>query len=443
MAKTKKVSAFKGKVSTNTQKQKNDKAFGYLHLPKDLKVYTPTPGAKENIDILPYIVTDKKHPDRDPSCGIAMPGELWYKRPFRIHRNIGAGNDTVVCLSSFDKKCPICEYKKKRIAAGADKAETDGYKTSLRNLYIVIPRGNKKLEEVPHLFDMSQALFQNKLNEEIEENPAHEVFPDIEEGLTLKIRWTEETFMANKYAECGRIDFQERGEAVDIAPEDVPCLDGLLKELSYAELQAKFMEEEIEEDEEDEEEEEIEDEIEEEEDEIEETPRKKKTSKPVVEEEEEEEEEEIEEAPKKKESKPTTKKATPRLTWDDLADMDSDELSEVIIAKDLDIDLDDFEDLDELTRAVAEALDIEAPKKKATEKPASKKAAKAVIEEDEDEEEEEETPKKKAPAKASDNAKNSKVVKGKCPNGFTFGKDWEEYKECAKCALNDACSDAQ
>ncbi len=51
------------------------------------------------------------HPDRDEEYGIAVPGSLWYKRPYWLHRGVGPENVSIVCPSSIGKKCPICEYR--------------------------------------------------------------------------------------------------------------------------------------------------------------------------------------------------------------------------------------------------------------------------------------------------------------------------------------------
>jgi len=196
------------------------------------------------LDILPYLVTDDHHPDRNDEMDIATPESLWYKRPFKIHRNVGVDNDVVVCPASIGKPCPICEYRAKRMKEGADKGDTDMMKASLRNLYVAKPVKSKKFEAEPHIWDISQWLFQNLLNEELEEDEDYGVFPDLEEGMTLRIRFDSKTIgKSEPFADASRIDFEEREEqyTADIL-EDVPCLDEVLNVLSYKELQAKFFE---------------------------------------------------------------------------------------------------------------------------------------------------------------------------------------------------------
>ena len=313
-------SQFLGKVSSDAKRQKTQGSnYGYLRLPKGINVFSPEPGKRAKFDIIPYLVSNPKHPNRNTEEGIAVPGSLWYKRPFRVHRNVGVANDAVICLSSFGKKCPICEYRSKRQKEGAEKEELKALNSTQRNLYCIIPIDNKTSESVPHILDISQFLFQDKINAEIEENSEYEIFMDLEEGLTLNVRFLSSTMGTSKpFAEAGRIDFDKRKEQYDESIlEDVPDLDTLLMELSYKELETKFfeMEDEVKgEDEEEptvrkrkvaiEEEDEPEDKpirkrrVVEEEDEPEDKPIRKRR---VVEEEEPEEEpEEEEEQPRKK-----------------------------------------------------------------------------------------------------------------------------------------------
>jgi hypothetical protein len=247
MSKKQRKSPFRGKVAADAHKQKTRaSSYGYLNLPKGISIFNEKPGSRINLDFLPYEITDPNHPDKDVEREMAQQGDLWYKRPFKIHRNIGVDNDSVVCLSSIGKKCPICEYRKKLMNQGADKKDTDLLRPQLRNLYIVIPL-SKDYDDVPHIWDISQHNFQNLLNEELEEDPDYEVFPDIEEGLTLRVRFDEEVFNKNVYAKASRIDFNTREEQYDESIlEDVPNLDEALKIYDYNQLEHLFLDGEIE-----------------------------------------------------------------------------------------------------------------------------------------------------------------------------------------------------
>ena len=249
---SKKKSNFSGKVGADAHRQQSSgSSYGHLQLPRGVNVFSVDgAGGRVFLDILPYEVTDPKHPDFNKDLDIASVGSLWYKRPYKLHRNVGASNDTAVCPTSIGKKCPICEYRAKRIKEQADKEETDAMKPSLRNLYVVVPIGDKKHEEKPSIFDISQFLFQNLLNEELSENPEYEIFPDIEEGYTLKIRFESKTIgKSQPFAEADRIDFIDRENPyTDTILKQVPNLDQVLIIMSYDELNAKFFELENEED---------------------------------------------------------------------------------------------------------------------------------------------------------------------------------------------------
>ncbi len=259
------ASKLRQKVAANSHKQKTQATqYGHLRLPKNISVFKEEPGSRVRIDILPYVVTDKNHPDRDDENGIALPGELWYKRPYKLHRGVGVENASVVCPTSFGKPCPICEYRARLLKEGGDKATIAALKPSLRNLYVVVPKGSKAYEEKPHIWDISQYLFQNQLNEEIEENEEYAVFPDLEEGLTLRVRFSEETFQKNKYASTSRIDFEEREEPYDEEIlKQVPNLDEVLDVLPYSKIEVLFFGTEVSEIGEEENEDEIDDDEEE------------------------------------------------------------------------------------------------------------------------------------------------------------------------------------
>ncbi len=241
--KEKRRSKFKGAVSRNAERQNRGAQYGYLKLPKGVQMFKEEPKSRIMLDIMPYEVTSERHPDRDDEYGIAVPGSLWYKRPYWLHRSVGSENRSVVCPTSIGQRCPICEYRKQLLKEGTkwDDESVRALKPSLRNLYVVIPRDSKNYESIPYIWDVSQFLFQDKLNEEIQENEEYETFPDLEEGYTLRIRFTEGTFGSNKFAEASRIDFIERKKSYDDSIlEKIPHLDDLLDVPSYKQIEAMF-----------------------------------------------------------------------------------------------------------------------------------------------------------------------------------------------------------
>ena len=218
--------------------------FGYLKLPHGVNLFKETPGSKELLDFLPYEVTATRHPDRNEARGTAMKGTYWYKLPFKIHRNIGPMKDAVVCPKTFHLPCPICDYRQQRIADGAPQSEIDSLRPSKRVLYAVVPRGNQNFEEKLHIWNISNACFQKKLDEEINEKPECGCFPDPDDGYTLAIRFSEEVFQKNKFASTSRIDFEEREAPIeDAIVEKLIKLDDVLNVLPNKELSALFFDE--------------------------------------------------------------------------------------------------------------------------------------------------------------------------------------------------------
>ena len=321
----KKRSAFAGKTTANAHKQRTQASkYGYLNLPKGVQMFKEDPDSRAKLDFLPYKVTSTNHPDRDDELGIATPDSLWYKKPFRIHRNVGVKNDSEVCLAFEGRKCPICEYRARRAKEGAEYAELKELNASLRNLYVVVPKDAKKYEEKPHIWDISQFLFQDMLNAELEEDEDYGVFPDLEEGLTLRIRFGSGQIGTGKpFAETSRIDFTERdGQYDESILDKVPNLDDILDVKSYAKLEALFLElDDPEIDESDkiiEEEEEVDEKpkrkpepkLEPDPDEKEEEERPKRKPKPKLKPDPDEEEEEDEKPKRKPKSEPKKTKKT-------------------------------------------------------------------------------------------------------------------------------------
>ena len=238
-----KTSSFKGKVSRNAAKQKMDASFSYLMYPKGVEILIAEPGTID-FDILPYIVTSEVHPDRDDEVGCAVPGELWYRRSFKVHRSVGVDEETVICLTSIGENCPICEFRNKmKKEEGANKDDIKALYPRERCLYVVMPF-HKKWDEEPHIFDISSYLFQDLLNDELEDNEENEIFPDLEEGKTLEVRFERSRFKGQKFAKANRIDFNPRDYIYTMEDvEDLPNLDEIVEKsvISYKELERKFM----------------------------------------------------------------------------------------------------------------------------------------------------------------------------------------------------------
>lgn len=443
MSKPKK-SSFRDKVQSDAKRQQSQSgaSYGYLRLPKNVSVFTVEPG-RLKFDIIPYIVSDPKHPSLDRESGIAEVGSQWYRRPFKVHKNVGSDEESYVCLTSFGKKCPICDYMKKAAKEGASKEELAQYKPKNRSLYIVIPKDNKDFEEVPHIFDFSDFLFQDQLNKDLEEDDEYD-FCDLEIGKTLQVTFTKDTYNGNAFSKATRVKFLERDDQYDSDySENVPDLDKVLIELSYEELEAKFLElddagtsksskNKKDDDNDDEDLEVIEDpkprakkSASKKKDEDDEEEKPSRTKKSIKQDDEDEDKPTKKASTKKKDPEPEPEEEEDEITWEDLENLSESKCIKLIEDKELDVDPDDYEDsLADLRKAIAKELDIEVPKKKSS-TPAKKK---------DEEEEEEKAPKSKKSTAKSDS-------KNDCPHGYVFGVDTDKKKECGRCKAWDACED--
>lgn len=423
--KTKGVSKFRAAVAANVKKQKSEGAkYGYFTLPSDLKLFKEEPGSRITLDIIPYVVTDPKHMDRDAEKDIATVGEQWYKKPYFVHRGVGANNESYVCPSTIGKKCPICEYRAKLLKEGRDYQDPDikALRPSKRNLYVVVPLNSKEYDQKPHLWDISQFLFQDKLNEELNEDPDKSVFPDPDEGYSLRIRFSEEQFGKNKFASTSRIDFIERDhQYTEKEIKALPDIDSILRILSFKALEAKFFD--YEDDDEDDNFTSVRGELEVEEEILE-------LDEDDLEPSDEEEDEEYEDE-------------------DDDLEEDEDEDEEEIEEEDADEDDEEEDEIDIPEEERCVACSGTGKSSKGTKCKPCDGTGRKKVEDDEEEEEEKPAPKKKTKAepkkktKEKAPAKTKKSAKNKCPHGYRFGADCEQYDECDECEVWDACIDAK
>ena len=367
-------SRFLGKVNKNAQSQKaKSSSFGYLHVPKDIPFFKEEPGARMTLDILPYIVKDPNHPDRDDESEIAVPDSYWYKRPFRTHRSIGVDNTTVICPTSIGKKCPICDYRARLLKEGMNWKDESvrALKPTDRNLYYVVPIGHSKYKEVPHIWEISQFLFQEALNDELEENADNGCFPELSGGKSLRIRFSEETFDGNKYAKTSRIDFEDRDyEYPEDLVEKLPSLDSMIDIKPYETLERLFLQTGS----------------------SQETPHE--VDKPEA-----YQEEETQSIRRRKTTSPDTQEATPENRRSALRTPQHEEEAPP-------------ENETPRTRREPRPTETKAPSSEQSKPTADAPPAR-----------------QRAPAKKGPS----------CPAGHQFGQDADDYPECAKCEIWEAC----
>lgn len=409
-----KSSSFKDKVAADSQRQKSQsRSYGYLLVPKGVEIYKEEEG-RRLLDILPYLISDEKHRDRKDDREIAIPGSLWYKKPFCIHRNIGSEGDAIICPTSFGLPCPICKHRSMRRKEGAEQNELKALRKSERNLYCVVPLGSKKYEEEPHIWDISQFGFQDELNAEIEEDPEYGRFAELEDGLTLRCRFTKEMIGKNEFIKCSRIDFEKRDQDYnEKILKKVPDLDKCLLLLSYKEIEVKFFEEEpVDEDEDHPRHHHKKDK----DDDEDEQPRKHHRD----------EDEDDDDKPRHKSKDDDKDDEKPHRK-----SRDEDDDEPVRRRKK------DDDDDDKPARKSKDDDDENAEKEKAR-----RDRQKRLRDEDDDDK-----PNRKSKDEDDDDRpskKSSKGEGGKCPYGHVFGKDCDKpefHKDCDKCDDWDACYD--
>ena len=246
MAKKKRTS-FRGRVGRNIEKKKSEKkGRSYLTLPDGVTLFKPEKGSVK-FDILPYIVTDTHHLDRDDEHRDAVVGDIWWKKSFKVHKSVGVDGDTVVCPKTFGKPCPICEHGKQLNDEGEDWDDIKEIYSKDRSLYVVIPIDasgfDEEYEEKPYVFDMSYHLFEKQLDEELGIDEAYEAFPNLEGGLTLDVRFREKKFGKAVYYEAAVIKFEEReADYEDDFVDAIPNLDEMLVVLTYDQLKTMYFE---------------------------------------------------------------------------------------------------------------------------------------------------------------------------------------------------------
>ena len=233
------------KVNENVEDQRRARdIFRYLNIPEEFPTLKIEKPGVVFMDILPYIVSDPHHMDRNEDYGIAVEDTPWMKKPFFLLRGIGGNNRNFISPRTIGQPCPVQEYQGELRKQRVDGKVIAKLNASLRNLYCVIPRGYERYDEVPHILDISQHAFQDQINKEISERSKYRVFSDPDKGFTLRVRFEEiKVGRGSYYQKANRIDFEERDkEITDAELESVPDLDKMVEPAEYNALKAAFEE---------------------------------------------------------------------------------------------------------------------------------------------------------------------------------------------------------
>ena len=183
-------------------------------------------------------VTGENNPD-------AGAGNEYHTRSYYKHGGIGPSNRSVVCLRSFGKPCPICEYQRElRTQADPDDQEMRDLIYSLRaqerQLYLLKDLKSEDPNQLM-LWDVSYKGFGEQLDAVIamgDEDDDREFFAMHDDGRIVVVSFAEKTIGASgKWFPAETIEMKA-ADPLESEADEMPCLDEMLVEKSYEELKA-------------------------------------------------------------------------------------------------------------------------------------------------------------------------------------------------------------
>jgi len=343
------------------------------------------------IDIIPYFAGPN-----DPDPEVAE-GTDTYKLEVFAHGGLGPNDQMVVCLAkTFNKKCPICEDRKRLLnEASPDEELINSLKVSRfpRVIYnIVCYDSSEEENKGVQVWHTSSYLMERYLVE-LARNPrvrsgGIEAFTDFSHidsdkgksiSFTRKGTGTNTQFIGHKFVDR---DYDIPDEAL----EKAHTLDQLIHIPTYDEVYKLYHGE---------------------------------------------DDEETEEKPEKSSVSLRERKKEKRVPDKELDEEDDDSEEE---EEEEEYPEDEDEDEDE------DKPSPKPPKRKLEVK--KKKKDEVEDDEEEEEEEEEEKPSRRASLRNKDKKEKKVEKKGKsaCPQGGTFGKDIDELDECEECEVWTDCA---
>lgn len=235
------------KASARRRAEKRGSGFERttIKVPEGIPLFKPKAGVYR-IDFLPYTV------------GVGNPfadeGEEHFERTFFTHPRIGPNEDAYCCPAQCTKhmppehrkRCYVCEYRNK--LDRSDDGDPDLVKSLLpkeRQLFLVYV--HEEAEKGLQLWEFSFHNFGKMLDARIknsDEEDGYEYFFNIEEGMTLRIAFEDDSFAGTTFQKAVSIDFKPRRQPI---PDEVVeqakeiCLDDLVILLDYEQLKAVFL----------------------------------------------------------------------------------------------------------------------------------------------------------------------------------------------------------
>ena len=191
------------------------------------------------LDVIPYVVTTNKHPQ-----GLKK-GMIDYKLEVYAHRNVGPNKKVVICLNrTFGENCPLCELRERLLNEGTSKDDQKikDLNATCRNFYNVLDVGDNPESDDMQIFENPASGGQNKWFEALvaaEAKAAKEdvvIVHDIEEGFTIKVRGSMETFKKGEFVKPDKVDLLNREPYNESIMEECYPLEAMLKHPTYDEV---------------------------------------------------------------------------------------------------------------------------------------------------------------------------------------------------------------
>ncbi len=242
MSKRKRVS----KEQTKANAEKGGRGGNdWFKLPDGVGRWIPEKAGRFSINVLPYEVAIKNHPDDvEKEC-------LWYKLPFMVHHGVGAANESVVCPRSLGKPCCICDERDRLYKEDSDKNE-DIIQALKPQKFVAYNIKSQEDEDRVDIMHLSRGKFATTLEGELKDpdNEEHLAFFDVNEnGRTLRVRFSDASFtnskgVTAKYLEATKIDFRQRDEMdEDTVLNKTVCLEEALIIMEHDALKKMFLQE--------------------------------------------------------------------------------------------------------------------------------------------------------------------------------------------------------
>lgn len=222
------------------EQDKQTYTASFLKLPEGVQMFKPK-AERYLLDVMPYEAGEGNE--------FAEEGELTYERTYFVHRRVGANEETFICpRKTAGKPCPICEHAAKlmRKVEGDYEDEVQALRPKKRQLFNV--RDLRQPDKGVQLFEFSFHNFGKKLHEKImgaeeEDEDAYNQFYSLEDGMSLKVYFSEESGGGYSYVEASDIEFRPRKNQYDESDlEESHCLDDLLIIPDYDDLKEVFLE---------------------------------------------------------------------------------------------------------------------------------------------------------------------------------------------------------